>query len=388
MDRFGLNGLPKVSARMQWYRLSPLEPADRRLELWSLREGNVELRSLSVDVTYGKPLDIVSLKAANIREFATLSKSIAESRRAVFSGELERVETCAVCGADTSNARPALLDVHGADYVECASCSHRFVAARPSKAALDKFYAESTEYQRTYADPATLELRVAQVATPKVDWIVQTFEARFGRKPSRILDVGAGSGHFVYACRKAGFHADGVEISASGSAFAKANFGVDMIDLDFLERSGELGEYDIITFWGVIEHVPFPKRFLETASKLARRVTSGEALVVAEVPRWHGLGTAVQSQTRDTVIRHLDPVGHINVFSDSSLMSAFDGAELDVCAAWYFGMDAYELIVQLEQLTGSENAGVQARAMIPHLQAALDGARLSDEVTFAATVRR
>ena len=118
--------------------------------------------------------------------------------------------------------------------------------------------------------------------------------------------------------------------------------------------------------------------------KAAYNALSGRnTLVVAEVPRWNCLSTAMQSLFPKAVVRHLDPLGHINCFTDSSLATAFLISGFAPAAAWYFGMDAYELITQLSYLL-KDNRVINAFGnSIPSLQGAIDSAQLSDEVVLA-----
>ena len=73
----------------------------------------------------------------------------------------------------------------------------------------------------------------------------------------------------------------GGEISETGIDFAMKNFGIELMPMDFLTESEKLQLFDLITFWGVIEHVPNPVDFL----KKAVEKLSPKGMVIAEVPR-------------------------------------------------------------------------------------------------------
>jgi hypothetical protein len=84
------------------------------------------------------------------------------------------------------------------------------------------------------------------------------------------------------------------------------------------------------------------------------------------------------------VARHLDPTSHVNCFSDASLATALVTTGFKPVAAWYFGMDVYELVVQLALQLGDPSAVERLAPWIPELQASLDAARLCDDVIVAA----
>ena len=57
---------------------------------------------------------------------------------------------------------------------------------------------------------------------------------------------------------------------------------------------------------------------------------------------------------------------------------------LSVLAAWYFGMDAYELLVQLAIQLAHPEMMARLAPLIPGLQACLDSAELCDDIIVAA----
>ena len=360
-----------------WTQTTPFESKKNQKEKWICKDKETE-QCYDVDVTLGKPIDILSLKLSVIEDFSAKVDEVKNSRTAFFQGELERVKQCPICKADTTNFLED-LNIYGAKYTRCLDCSHHFIIARPTQEAIEKFYKEDETYQQTYADKKTTETRVQQVGVPKAKWTVKQFERVYGRKPKAILDVGAGSGHFVKACRDLGMKADGIELSESGRQFCKNNFGFELIKKDFVKEWRSFQDYELVTFWGVIEHVPNPMKMLSATSKL---LAGKEGLVVAEVPRWNCFSTTVQSIFSNSIVRHFDPLGHINVFTDSSLATAFKSSGFDITSAWYFGMDAYELVTQISNLLKDDDVLQKIGQYIPTFQERLDLAKLSDEMVF------
>lgn len=364
----------------EWLRILPIESnAPCRNETWILKDQTDTERTYNVEVRLGKPIDILSLKSNMVEDFGKHVAETRKSRLKLFSdlNNLEHVEQCPICKSrDMEHA----LTVYGASYNRCKDCSHHFVAARPTEEALKAFYTDSDAYHIAYTDKATAEMRVRQVAMPKLEWMLDTFRRLYGRNPGSILDVGAGSGHFVSACRQSGIQADGIEISEVGRAFCKEVFGFELLKTDFTQEYEKYRDYDVVTFWGLIEHTPYPLEMLAAASSI---LADKEGLVVVEVPRWNCLGTAIQSRFNDSIVRHLEPLGHINCFTDSSLATSFWKTRFDIVAAWYFGMDAYELVMQLSYASDDPKVIQTLGPVIPDLQQRLDLGMLSDEMVLA-----
>lgn len=362
-----------------WTRTSTLgAPSAIADESWMSPDGARH----DVRVHFGKKVDIFGLKAATFARFAASVDEIRSSRTAMYAaGNVEPVPECPICAVPTSETR-VLGEVYGATYCECPGCSHVYVRQRMTAEAVTRFYSEDKAYAATYTDKERAQLRVAQVAKPKAEWAVRAFQRKYGREPRWIVDVGAGGGHFVKACRDLGLRADGVEVSDSSQHFCREHFGFDLVaapfDVDYERFRGA----DMITYWGVIEHVPFPRRFI-TATRAA---IAPEGMVVTAVPRWTSLSTAVQMLWSDTLVRHMDPGGHIHVFSDSSLLTLLTSEKLAPTEAWFFGMDVYELVSQVLHRAGDGAArlGEQLQGLVPHLQPFVDANRISDEIAVAA----
>ncbi len=366
----------------RWLKEAPMHPwsCQERVETWTAEaEAGGERRAFQVEVRLGKPVDIFGLKQNMVADYAGKLEAITSRSRAVFaSGRLERVPTCPICAAGAEQAREMAV-INGGRYLECPACGHCFVGERPTPEALASFYHQDEGYAATYTDPATDRLRMEQVALPKARWVADTFARLYGRKPRLILDVGAGGGHFVAACRQLGLEARGLELSAPSRRHASASFGLELVDADFLADWPRFTGADVVTFWAVLEHLPRPLAFL----RAARELLPAEGLTVAEVPRWQCLSAALQISFPQAVCRHLEPSSHIHIFSDNSLLTAFDLCGFSPRAAWYFGMDAYELIMQLCLALGDE---APARLLGPHqpqLQRYLDSGELSDEIVLA-----
>ncbi|OGZ95137.1 MAG: hypothetical protein A3I44_03550 [Candidatus Sungbacteria bacterium RIFCSPLOWO2_02_FULL_51_17] len=351
-----------------------------RRETWE-RDGV----SFPVDIRCGKTTDLFGLKKDLLHGFKDRVKAYRDMCNRYLSEDsnLSAVEACPLCGKATSEATNAGT-IHGMLYVRCAGCDMRYLAIRLSNAALDEFYAKDEVLSATHADPTLTKKRVEEVVMPKVKWAIEAFEKAYGRKPKKIVDVGAGGGQFVYAARLLGLEADGVEPNEPSRNYCKEAFGIDLIPDDFLDFAKKAKGYDMVTAWAVLEHIP---NFMEILAA-ARTMLPSEGMMVAEVPRWHSLDTAIQTRYADAVNRHLFPLSHIQIFSDNALAEAFCRNDLLPSAAWYFGMDTYELTMQLSRLTDDEKIITGTGKDLLGFQQTLDQGMLSDTMVFAGAVRK
>lgn len=102
----------------------------------------------------------------------------------------------------------------------------------------------------------------------------------------RILDLGAGYGLFLAACRSEGYErVAGVEADEAFVAYAKEEFGIDTIacdDLFIYLESQKDGSVDVITAFNIVEHVK--RERVPVLLSLIRRKLAPGGLFIMEVP--------------------------------------------------------------------------------------------------------
>jgi SAM-dependent methyltransferase len=365
---------------VSWTRTGELAgvPRARTTERWDYRAGAASL-SCEVEITIGKPLDVLGLKGTALSDVADYTAFLKATAARLYAPDAPRhtVARCPSCGADAP--APDAIAVFGQAYARCGACGHGFIRQQPTAASLDAVFSGSDEHAATYVDRAALEVRLAQVVAPKAEWTLANYRRIHGGTPRSLLDVGAGGGHFVACMQRRGIAAEGYERSRASRAFAAEAFGIALRDGDFLAAAPE--PHDLVTFWGLLEYVPEPRRFLERA-RLCLAPESG--LLVVEIPRLDCFGTAVQRALPDNVARHMDPTSHMNAFTDASLATALVETGFRPVAAWYFGMDFYEFLVQAALRLEEPRVFAGLADLIAPLQASLDQGRQCDDLVVAA----
>lgn len=370
---------------LSWQRRLPLSPppAGERDEVWEVLEGAERIAEMPVRVRIGKPLDVVALKGLDPDAHrAEAARARADAAALYGAGEAPPLSACPCCGRDAADAPEAAV-VNGVAYLRCPGCGHGFVRRRPDPAALARHHADDEGLAGAYTDPAAIDARLAQVVAPKLEWAREVHRAARGRDARSAVDIGAGGGHFVLGARRAGLAAEGIEVSGPAVRFAREALGVELHQADALTMEPEPGRADLVTLWGVLEYAPDP---LELVRAAAAWLTDRAGLLVVEVPRLDALSSAVQREMPQEVFRHLEPASHLHAFSDASLATLLWRAGLKPVAAWYFGMDAYELLSQLAVRLGAEAVEPLAEPLLG-LQADLDAALAVDDLVIAAVPR-
>jgi 2-polyprenyl-3-methyl-5-hydroxy-6-metoxy-1,4-benzoquinol methylase len=181
---------------------------------------------------------------------------------------------CYLCGGTEFNKRPGCVrDKPELDVLECASC--RLTCLSSFDHIKEGFYESSEMHDE---------------GIPGIDiWLKETAwddERRFQYLKSvlpnrRLLDFGCGAGGFLLKARDLAAKAHGVEpetrLSSHYQRHALTVFKSHS-DISIDIRGG--GEYDIITMFHVLEHIPDPRAILEELSKML--TDTGQ--IIVEVP--------------------------------------------------------------------------------------------------------
>lgn len=151
----------------------------------------------------------------------------------------------------------------------CASCGHRQLLPQPDEATLESLYGHEEYFSEHLAslhgdlgagyDP---DSPIARLYRRHLDRI-----AALVAPPARLLDVGSARGVFAHLAKRRGYDATVTDRNPYGVAYAVRHFGLSGVAGRF-EDVGFGGQFDVITSFDVIEHVPDPAAFLSRAASL------------------------------------------------------------------------------------------------------------------------
>ncbi|MEW6434436.1 MAG: class I SAM-dependent methyltransferase [Myxococcota bacterium] len=205
---------------------------------------------------------------------------------------------CPMCGG--REAVPQFKSANGYDVVRCAACRLVFVDARAAP--------PPSELYPPFEQTDTAAQRSARTALS----LFTLQRARFVEsvKPGgRLLDYGAGSGAFARFMAGRGFDAVGLEPYSLGTTTEEPNLR--LVRAPLAQVKGELGKFDVITMWHVLEHLEHP---VEILTELRGLLASGGVLVVS-VPNF----ASWQSGVFTGGWFHLDPPRHLLQFEPDTL---------------------------------------------------------------------
>ena len=216
---------------------------------------------------------------------------------------------CPLCGLPAGS----LLSFDTYDTHLCAACDHRFNVHR-SKPLDEEVYGDRWLDGRAAAAPVLTYQARSRMATLRAG-------APAG---GRLLEVGCGTGEFLDCARRAGFDAFGLDTSPGAIAEAARVVGEDHLFCGLLsDLPDEVGRFDVVAGFHVLEHVPDPVAFAESVCDrlvpgglLYLRVPNARSLIA----RLRGRGFYIET--------------HISHFSSKSLRRSLESAGFVDARVW------------------------------------------------------
>ena len=227
---------------------------------------------------------------------------------------------CPICNSDK---KEQLFTKLGFEFVKCPKCKHQFIHNPINEDVLLNMYEvkESDNLQRVTNKTNFYKEYWEDVYSKYVEY----FQSK-GIIQGSILDIGSGSGAFL------NFLKNNHKYNLFGTEFAEEVFDdlveivgskekifhkIKLEDINFEGLS-----FDVITMWGVLEHVYNPVKVLKKISS----IISSKGLMLALIPNLNSRALKILGITTPT----LDPRGHIHYFTDESINKAASIAGLKV----------------------------------------------------------
>lgn len=192
---------------------------------------------------------------------------------------MNELKNCPICASDKFDlfleTKDFSVSKETFKIVKCINCDFHFTNPIPEEDRISSYY-KSDDYVSHNSTKKGIINKIYHV----VRWYSLRKKLRLINKYSGnkfLLDIGAGTGHFLNLASKSGWNVNGLEPDAEAR---KVAYNVNQIKLNDIKELDKIenNSYDVITMWHVLEHVYHLNDQLES---IKRKLKDTGVLVVA-----------------------------------------------------------------------------------------------------------
>ena len=236
------------------------------------------------------------------------------------SQPIETVRCCPACHSRKALAKGAKAAFEILSCKECASLYTSTFPAQSDEQDYDSYYTEAN-------------LQVPEFTHKRLDEIVAGFESYRGE--GRLLEVGFGAGNFLKAAARAGWKAQGVEISHTACEHSRAE-GFEVFCGELAHANYQENSFDVVIASELLEHIPEPAIILK---EIARILRPG-GLLWATTPNAKGLSSRVLGLEWSV----MSPPEHLQLFSAAGISRLLKGVGFRSVNVNTEGLNPVELV--------------------------------------------
>lgn len=199
----------------------------------------------------------------------------------IYAHMVERVK-CPVCDVDDSI--PVFMKA-GFEFVKCKHCGLLHVNPQLTMEVQDEIYKNSktADHWIKLQNKGTEKgWNADKKYLPALDHLGALYPDR-----GKLLDVGCSTGQFLNLAKSDGWDVRGIELNVPASEIARQEYGLEVSNDKLEDCNYEPKSFDIVSLWGVLEHLTDPnkmlleaKRFLKPGGHLLFFVPNGHSLIV------------------------------------------------------------------------------------------------------------
>jgi 2-polyprenyl-3-methyl-5-hydroxy-6-metoxy-1,4-benzoquinol methylase len=259
-----------------------------------------------------------------------LMTQVADPKRELFFGD----SPCLSCGVSDFNK---IFKKEQFDFVECKACHLVQVNPLPRPELVDRFY-NTPEYSKFMVEHmiSKNEYRRERFGNERVKAWGEFLPSSVLQGEKRMLDVGCGSGFVLEAAIENGWEAYGLDLNLEAVDAARAK-GLTAYDRKLEDlQDEEMGLFDVITMYDVLEHSYNPREMLLAAKRHLKK----EGLLVIYVPNWDSLARQIMGKETFWIWG----LFHLSYFSINTLDQMIESVGLTTITFETQGMDVADIV--------------------------------------------
>ncbi len=192
-------------------------------------------------------------------------------------------DKCPLCKSSAIKKRFACVDEFATgeqfDIFECTACGFAFTQNVPDEKEIDRYYESPTYISHSNTSKGFVNRVYHIVRRIMLQKKARKVEMLTSLKNGRLLDYGAGTGHFARLMETRGWSVTAIEKNGKARELALKEFGFEMLPVEALSTIKDK-ELDVVTMWHVMEHIQEPDRMWDEL----HRILGDKGIAIIAVP--------------------------------------------------------------------------------------------------------
>lgn len=192
-------------------------------------------------------------------------------------------DKCPLCQSSAIKKRFACVDEFATgeqfDIFECTACGLAFTQNVPDEKEIDRYYESPTYISHSNTSKGFVNRVYHIVRRIMLQKKARKVEMLTGLKNGRLLDYGAGTGHFARLMKTRGWSVTAIEKNGKARELAHKEFGFEMLPVEALSTIKDK-ELDVVTMWHVMEHIQEPDKMWDEL----HRILDDKGIAIIAVP--------------------------------------------------------------------------------------------------------
>ena len=256
------------------------------------------------------------------------------------------LEKCPICGGthleDYLKTKDFTFSKESFTVQKCGDCGFRFTNPIPTEETIGSYYgADNYMSHATQSRKGLMPFVYKRVRNMNLNNKLRLVKEYSNGK--KLLDIGAGNGFFLNACKIEQYVVHGLEPDEKARTVAKKDFGLELNDPSTI-TSIESGSIDVITMWHVLEHV----YHLKDAIGEYKRVLKENGSLIIALPNIDSYDSEYYKEYWDG----LDLPLHLYHFTPNDVKNLFEQFEMEVVDMRPMKFDSYWVSMNSEKFKG------------------------------------